>query len=132
MTKYIAVLALVVWACAGANIAAAAPGSLRVVGASQSSGASAITSADAIMKSHAIYVRAYGRMLSAYVVTSCTHGFSIGTNNQKFSLRSGVLQQLKLPNGGGDCDVTASLSGSGSIRLQILARMEPPLRKHGL
>lgn len=121
MNKYIAVLALVVWAFAGAEMAVAAPGSLRVVGSSQSSGASAITSADAITKSHAIYVRAYGRTLSAYVVTSCTRGLSVGTNSQKFKLRSGVLQQLKLPNGGGDCDVTASLSGSGSIRLQILA-----------
>ena len=120
MTKVIAVLALVAWAFVGAKVVVAAPGSLHVVGSSTSSGAYAITSTDAITKSHAIYVRAYGRTLSAYVVTSCTHGLSVGTNSQKFKLRSGVLQQLKLPNGGG-CDVTASLSGSGSIRLQILA-----------
>jgi hypothetical protein len=37
-------------------------------------------------------------------------------------MRSGQLYQLRLPMGGGDCDVIGSLSGSGRIKLQILAR----------
>jgi hypothetical protein len=103
---------------AGANAS-----SLRVIGSGQSAGDFAVTSADASKRNaHAIYVRGYGRGLAAYAVVSCSRGISsIGSRSTDLSgMRSGQLYSLRLPFAG-DCNVVASLSGSGSIRLQILA-----------
>ena len=48
-------------------------------------------------------------------------GFWVGPKSTTLSrMASGRLYKLRLPFAG-DCEVTVSLSGSGSIRLQILA-----------
>jgi hypothetical protein len=75
-------------------------------------------------KNHArvIYLRGYGRGLTGMGVVACSKGIaSIGSKSTQFShLSSGHLYRLRMPFRG-DCQVTASLSGSGRIRLQILA-----------
>jgi hypothetical protein len=103
--------------------AAANAATLRVIGSGQSAGDFAVTSADGSKRNaHAIYLRGYGRDLSATAVVSCSRGIaSIGSRSTGLSsMRSGHLYRLRLPFAG-DCDVVASLSGSGSIRLQVLA-----------
>jgi hypothetical protein len=114
------VIAAVVAALVSVNTATAA--GLRVIGKGQASGQFAVTAASGKAKHpRALYLRGYGRGLSGMGVVACSRGFSIGSKATSFnSMRSGRLYKLRLPMRG-DCDVTASLSGSGRIRLQILA-----------
>jgi hypothetical protein len=68
-----------------------------------------------------IVVSSRGGSRSSIVVVACSKGFSVGSKSTTLSrLASGGLYKLRLPFAG-DCEATASLSGSGSIRLQILA-----------
>jgi hypothetical protein len=93
-----------------------------VIGKGSSSGDFAVTAASGSKKrAKALYIRGYGRGLSGTAVVACSRGFSIGSKSKSFkAMRSGRLYRIPLPFAG-DCDVTASLSGSGRIRLQILA-----------
>jgi hypothetical protein len=104
-----------------AAVAAAAP--LRVIGSGRSSGDFAVAAASGETKNaQAIYLRGYGRRLASLGVVGCSRNFSIGSKSTRFRrMISGRLYRLRLPFAG-DCTVTASLSGSGRIRLQILAR----------
>jgi len=105
------------------SIASANAAGLRVIGSARSSGEFAVAAANG-SKNHArvIYLRGYGRGLSGMGVVACSRGFtSIGSKSTELShMRSGRLYKLRMPFRG-DCQVTASLSGSGRIRLQILA-----------
>jgi hypothetical protein len=103
--------------------ATAATTSLVVIGKASSAGDFAVAAASGKKRNtHAVYLRGYGRKLSGYAVVACSRGIaSIGSKSTKFSrMASGRLYRLRLPFAG-SCDVTASLSGSGRIRLQILA-----------
>jgi hypothetical protein len=115
-------LLAVVAALAVALPATAATTSLRVIGSARSSGDFAVAAANGSRKNaKAVYVRGYGRSLSGFAAVACSKGFSVGSKSTTLSrMSSGELYKLRLPFAG-DCDVTASLSGSGSIRLQILA-----------
>ena len=122
-TKLMIALALagLVTAVATAT-ATAAGGGLRVIGSARSSGDFAVTAASG-SKKHAksLWLRGYGRGLSGQAVVACGRGFSIGSRSTSFnSMRSGHIYKIRMPMKG-DCDVTASLSGSGRIQLQILA-----------
>jgi hypothetical protein len=102
---------------------AAASPALRVLKTSRSSGEFAVTALSASKdNAYALYVRGYGRGLSGFAVVGCSKGFSsIGSRSTQLnSMSSGRLYRLRLPFRGGDCDVTASLSGGGSIKLQVL------------
>ena len=113
----------VIASVAATAIASANATGLRVIGSARSSGDFAVAAASG-SKNHArvIYLRGYGRGLSAMGVVACSKGIaSIGSKSTQFShLSSGHLYRLRSPFRG-DCQVTASLSGSGRIRLQILA-----------
>jgi hypothetical protein len=113
LTIALALMALL--ACVATATATA--GGLRVIGSARSSGDFAVTAASGSKKNtHSLWVRGYGQ-----AVVACSRGFSIGSRSTSLnSMRSGRLYKLRLPMHG-DCDVTASLSGSGRIRLQILA-----------
>jgi hypothetical protein len=102
--------------------ATAATTSLRVIGSARSSGDFAVAAANGSKKNaKGVFVRGYGRGLSGFVVVACSKGFSVGSKSTTLkSMASGRLYKLRLPFAG-DCDAAASLSGSGSIRLQILA-----------
>jgi hypothetical protein len=115
------VVALVVVALVTAAAAVASP--IRVIGQARSSGDFAVAAASGEKKNaHALYLRGYGRKLSALGVVACSRNFSIGSKSTRFrSMVSGRLYRLRQPFVG-DCSVTASLSGRGRIRLQILAR----------
>jgi hypothetical protein len=116
------VIALVVVALITAAVATAAP--LRVIGGARSSGDFAVAAANGEKKNaHALYLRGYGRKLSGFGVVACSRGVaSIGSKSTTFRrMTSGTLYRLRQPFVG-NCSVTASLSGSGRIRLQILAR----------
>jgi hypothetical protein len=115
-----ALVAAFVAALVSVNAAAAA--GLHVIGKGQASGQFAVTAASGSAKHpRALYLRGYGRNLSGMAAVACSRGFSIGSKSTTFdSMRSGHLYKLRLPIRG-ECDVTASLSGSGRIRLQILA-----------
>lgn len=118
LTIALALIALL--ACVATTTAMA--GGLRVIGSARSSGDFAVTAASGNKKNtHSLWMRGYGRGLSGHAVVACSRGFSIGSRSTSLnSMRSGRLYKLRLPMRG-DCDVTASLSGSGRIRLQILA-----------
>ena len=118
LTLALAVTALV--ACV--VTATATAGGLRVIGSGKSSGQFAATAATGSKKkAHAIYVRGYGRGLSGHASVACSRGFSIGSKSKTWNaMRSGRLYRLPLPFAG-DCQVVAGMSGSGRIRLQILA-----------
>jgi hypothetical protein len=119
LTAALALMALV--ACV--TTATATAGGLRVIGSSKSSGDFAVTAASGSKRNtHALYLRGYGRGLSSYAVVACSRGIaSIGSKSTKFArMASGRLYRLRLPFAG-NCNVTASLTGSGRIRLQILA-----------
>jgi hypothetical protein len=108
-----------------ASSADAAAASLRVIGngsSGSSSGEFAITVArGSKKKASALYIRGYGRDLSGHAVVACSRGFSVGSKSKAFgAMRSGTLYRVPLPFAG-DCEVTASLSGFGRIRLEILA-----------
>jgi hypothetical protein len=113
-----ATAALILTATAGASSSG-----LRVIGGGHSSGDFAVTSASGSKNgTHAVYLRGYGRGLSGLVVVACSRGYSIGSKSTTLSrMSSGRLYRVRVPFSG-DCDVTASLSGNGPIRLQILAR----------
>jgi hypothetical protein len=66
------------------------------------------------------HLRGYGRDLSGHAAVACSRGFSVGSNSKAFgAMRSGTLYRIPLPFAG-ECEVTASLSGFGRIRLEIL------------
>jgi hypothetical protein len=102
--------------------ATAAPTSLVMIGKASSSGDFAVAAASGKKRNtHAVYLRGYGRKLSGYAVVACSRGYSVGAKSTRIrSMASGRSYQVRLPFPG-SCDVTASLSGSGRIRLQILA-----------
>ena len=102
---------------------AAAPLGLRLIGSGRSSGDFAIATADGSAdNARGLYVRGYGRDLSGTAIVTCSRGFtSIGSKTTDLDgMRSGRVLKLRMPFRG-DCDVIASMSGSGTIRLQILA-----------
>lgn len=115
----VALIALV--ALAFVAVSAKAAPTPRVIASAKAAGEFALTSTSA-RKSNAkaIYLRAYGRGLSAHAVVACSRGFSIGSKSKSFrTMLPARLYRLPLPFAG-SCDVTASLSGEGRIRLQIL------------
>ena len=117
--KSMIILAVLAATLALTATATAAP--LKTIGSGKSSGDFAIASASGHKRTSTIYLRGYGRGLSGMAVVACSKGFSIGSKSTTLgSMASGRLYKLRMPFAG-DCDVTASLSGSGSIRLQILA-----------
>ncbi len=125
MKKTFALVTLAVLAFAGLAFASAADAeasTLRVIGKGSSSGDFAVTAASGSKKkAKVLYIRGYGRKLSGHAVVACSRGFSIGSKSKSYrAMRSGTLYRIPLPFAG-DCEVTASLSGSGRIRLQILA-----------
>ena len=117
------VIGAVIVGVAATVIASANAAGLRVIGSARSSGDFAVAAANG-SKNHArvIYLRGYGRDLSGMGVVACSKGIaSIGSKSTQLShMSSGRLYRLRMPFRG-DCQVTASLSGSGRIRLQILA-----------
>jgi hypothetical protein len=118
--------AVLVFALAALVLAASATAgssSLRVIGSSRSSGDFAVTAASGSkIGAHAIYMRGYGRGLSGNGVVACSRGIaSVGSKSTSFGhVTAGRLYRLRMPFAG-DCQVTAGLSGSGPIHLQILA-----------
>jgi hypothetical protein len=113
-----AIVAVAVSAIASANAAG-----LRVIGSARSSGEFAVAAANGNKNhAHSLWLRGYGHGLSGMGVVACSRGFtSIGSKTTQLnSMRSGKLYRLRMPFRG-DCQVTASLSGSGRIKLQILA-----------
>jgi hypothetical protein len=97
---------------------------LGVIGSSRSSGEYAITLASGSKKHPtALYVRGYGRGLSASTVVLCSRGFSAGTKSRTISsMASGRLYRLAMPlRSAESCNVSSTLSGNGAIRLQLLA-----------
>ena len=104
-------------------IASADAAGLKVIGSARSSGEFAVAAANGNKNhAHSLWLRGYGRGLSGMGVVACSKGFtSIGSKTTQLnSMRSGKLYRLRMPFKG-DCQVTASLSGSGRIKLQILA-----------
>ena len=120
--KHAVPLLAVVAALVVALPAGAATTSPRVIGSARSFGDFAVVAANGNSKNaKAVYLRGYGHGLSGFAAVACSKGFSIGSKSTTLShMSSGGLYKLRLPFAG-DCQVTASLSGSGSIRLQILA-----------
>jgi hypothetical protein len=121
--RTIGYLAIGVVAVSAAGTASAASSGLQVIGSARSSGDFAITAANGHKSgAKALYLRAYGRDLSAEAVVACSRGLaSIGTKSTTLEhLQPGRLYRIKQPFAG-ECDVTASLNGSGAIRLQLLA-----------
>ena len=117
--KGLIILGVVAAAFALTTTASASP--LKVIGGGKSSGDFAVAAASGHKRTSAVYLRGYGRGLSGFAVVACSKGFSIGSKSTTLSsMASGRLYKLRTPFAG-DCDVTASLSGSGAIRLQILA-----------
>jgi hypothetical protein len=117
------VAAVVAGVAVPAAAAANAVAGLKVIGSARSSGDFAVAAANGNKNNaHVIYLRAYGRGLSGMGVVACSRGIaSIGSKSTELGqMRSGRLYKLRMPFRG-DCQVTASLSGSGNIRLQILA-----------
>ena len=108
-------------AAAFALTATASASPLKVIGSGKSSGDFAVTAASGQKRTSAVYLRGYGHGLSGMAVVACSKGFSVGSKSTTLAnMTSGRLYKVRIPFAG-DCDVTASLSGSGSIRLQILA-----------
>ena len=122
MKATLILIALLV-ALTAAESATAAASTLRVIGSASASGEFAVAAANGSKKvARAMYLRGVGHNLSGFAVVACSRGFSIGSRSATLAhMTSGRQYQLKLPNGGGDCTVTASLSGSGPIKLQVLA-----------
>jgi hypothetical protein len=123
MRRAVALLAVAIAAVTITATATAAASSLRVIGGGRSSGDFAVTAASGHKSNaHVVYLRGYGRGLSGTGVVACSRGIaSIGSKSTTLSrMSSGRLYRLRMPFAG-DCDVTASVGGNGSIRLQILA-----------
>jgi hypothetical protein len=121
VTSILIALGVLVGGAVGAPAGAQAS-SLRVIGSSHSSGDFATTATSASKhNAHAVYMRGYGHGLSGFAAVACSHGFSVGSKGTTLShMVSGRLYRLRM-SFAGNCTVTASLGGSGSIRLQILA-----------
>jgi hypothetical protein len=87
----------------------AATAALHVIAGSRSSGKAPI------------YARAYGKQLSLTAATTCTRGASVGTKTTRVQHAvSGRLYRLRAAFAG-ECGASATLSGRGPIRLQLLA-----------
>jgi hypothetical protein len=108
---------------ASASVAPAASSALRVIGTGSSSGAFTVTSASARKKTGAIYVRGYGRNLYGQSEVFCrasSRSKPVSSKLKSFYMQQGQLYRVPQPLAG-DCEIIASLSGSGRIRLEILA-----------
>jgi hypothetical protein len=103
--------------------AAAGASPLRVIASAYSSGDFPVTAANGEKSpAHALYLRGHGHTLSGEAVVACSRGIaSIGSKSTTLShMAAGRLHRVRQPFVG-DCQVTASLSGSGRITLQVLA-----------
>jgi hypothetical protein len=107
----------------GAAAGAASADPLRVIGQARASGDLAVAAAYGDKKdAHGLYLRGYGRKLSGFGLVGCSRGAAIGSKATRLGkMVAGRLYRLRQPFVG-DCTVDASLTGSGRIRLQILAR----------
>jgi hypothetical protein len=122
--KFAALIATVVVVLTAAAAATAGTSSLRVIGSSSSSGDFATTAPTAHARGvHALYLRGTGRHLeNGMAWVACTRGSSLGSKQTTIGrMVSGRLYRLRMAFPG-DCQVTASVTGSGPIKLQILAR----------
>jgi hypothetical protein len=100
--------------------AGAAAAALHVIASSRSSGEYAATSVAGRGKAP-IYARAYGKQLSLTAATTCTRGASVGTKTTRVQHPvAGRLYRLRTAFAG-ECGASATLSGRGPIRLQLLA-----------
>lgn len=106
-----AVAALVVLAVTASAFASG----WRVVKSKSASGDFAATAVSAtISRPHAIAVRFKGSGLAAW---ACTKGFSVSSWSREYGAG---LHKLPHVSGKSSCNVTASVSGEGSVRVQIL------------
>ena len=102
--------------------ATAVAGGWRIIGRGSASGevAAAAASGDA-KHPHQLAVRVRGHgVLTGFAAVACTRDFSVQSASTNF--RGAGLHPLRLPTPAGDCSVTASVSGSGAVFVQILAR----------
>jgi hypothetical protein len=123
-TRPIVFAVVLVVAVAVVSIAAAATSGWRVIGKASASGQFAVAAASGSAKRpHAIAVRITGGGggVAGFGVVACSRGIgSIGSTSTNFK---GHFGTLKLPMTNSDsCQVTASASGSGKLKLEILAR----------
>jgi hypothetical protein len=112
-----------VLATSAASAAFAAANGWRVIGNASASGEFAVAAANGSAKRpNAFAVRVTGGgSVSGLGVVACSKGFtSIGSTSTDFK---GHFAKLKLPMKKSDsCQVTASASGSGRLKLEILAQ----------
>jgi hypothetical protein len=123
--KHLLVVSLVVafFALVGGALASSSS-SWKVIGHASASGEFAIAAANGTARHPnglAARVAGGGGSVSGFAVVACSRGIaSIGSSTTKFS---GHFANLKMPMKNSDsCDVTASASGAGHLRLEILSR----------
>ncbi len=129
MKKLLIIAVFVVWATVGLELASAASSGLTLIGSGKRSAHGSMTNA------HALYLRGYGHHLHASYSSECVGPrWNGGINHHTYKLpqllRPGRLYRVSA--GGnpyapitlslGDCTITATLRGTGRLRLQILAQ----------
>jgi hypothetical protein len=101
-----------------APTATAAP--LKVITSSSVRGEYAATSVHATRRS-ALYLRAYGKGLQGGAGVTCVRGVRVASSSFKFRpLVSGRLYRMPT-RPGWTCSMAATVSGRGSLRVQVLA-----------
>jgi hypothetical protein len=102
--------------------ASALAGGWRIIGRGSASGdvAAAAASGD-VKQPHQLAVRVRGHgTLTGFAAVACTKNFGVASASTSF--RGAGIHVLRLPTTTDDCSVTASVSGSGHLVVQILAR----------
>lgn len=120
--KRLLTLTTVLATLAGAAGASAAP--IHLIGSARAAGEFAATTASGHAEHPgALYVRGYGRGLSISTAITCSRGIGAGTRSRRIRVAiPGRLYRLALPMLRPDsCEVAASISGRGPIRVQLLA-----------
>jgi hypothetical protein len=102
--------------------ASALAGGWRIIGRGAASGDVAAAAASGSARHpHQLAVRVRGHgALTGFAAVACTRSFSMASAATSF--RGAGVHLLRLPTPAGNCSVTASVSGSGRVRVQILAR----------
>ncbi len=100
--------------------ASAAQLAWRVVASKSVSGEFAVTAVSATIKHpRGMAVRFRGNVEGGDAVVACSRGFSVASYSRSFH-RAGLYRLKINPRHADSCEVTASISGSGRIRVQIL------------
>lgn len=119
--RILAFLAFALYESALTSTPSSAAGGWRIAAQKSVSGEFAVTAISAtVHHPRSLAVRLHGNVDTGEAVVACPRGFSVSSNARSYS-HAGTFR-LPMARNADSCDITASVGGSGLVRVQILRK----------